>query len=735
MINNRYTGCHKGFFLNLSIVVLILLFFRIPSASSDNRIVKIGIYENAPKIFISESGQPSGIFIDIIESIAKSEGWRLQYVPGTWGEGLDRLEKREIDLMPDVAYTADREKIFAFHKVPVLSSWFQVYARKGSKIKSILDLAGRRIAVLERSVQQEAFSRLAAGFGLNITLISLPDYQTIFESVARGEVAAAITNRFYGLMHARKLGLEDTAVIFNPSTLFFSAPKGTNKELLNAIDAHLVNLKKDPQSIYYQSLKRWTSEEVRFKLPAWVKVVGLVVGVVLLLSLTASIVLKRQVDAHTRALSRRNEQMVIMDRTLRSTTTQLKRQHVLEKALQGVLDLTGLEGGLVCLVDRETGRLVQGASINASPKITADLSTRGLHMGDGLSGHGAKGGKPFILWDNTSASAFGTSEVFRNEGIRFLAAFPLTVRNETIGLLCIFSRTDVRPDPRKLDLVLDICAPVALAIENASLYEQVKGHAAELEQQVAVRTAELAAAMEKAEAADRIKSAFLATMSHELRTPLNSIIGFTGILLQGLAGPLNEEQRKQMTMVQGSSRHLLALINDVLDISKIEAGQLEFSFSTFALKPSIVKMVKLVSPLAEKKAIALRQNIADNVARVTSDQRRLEQVILNLLNNAVKFTEKGHVRISCRADNNHYLLSVSDTGIGMRPEELPGLFQPFHQIDTGLSRKHEGTGLGLSICKKLIDMMGGTIDVQSQWGRGSTFTIRFPRETRTGDLS
>jgi signal transduction histidine kinase len=356
-------------------------------------------------------------------------------------------------------------------------------------------------------------------------------------------------------------------------------------------------------------------------------------------------------------------------------------------------------------------------------------------MGDGLSGHGAKGGKPFILWDNTSASAFGTSEVFRNEGIRFLAAFPLTVRNETIGLLCIFSRTDVRPDPRKLDLVLDICAPVALAIENASLYEQVKGHAAELEQQVAVRTAELAAAMEKAEAADRIKSAFLATMSHELRTPLNSIIGFTGILLQGLAGPLNEEQRKQMTMVQGSSRHLLALINDVLDISKIEAGQLEFSFSTFALKPSIVKMVKLVSPLAEKKAIALRQNIADNVARVTSDQRRLEQVILNLLNNAVKFTEKGHVRISCRADNNHYLLSVSDTGIGMRPEELPGLFQPFHQIDTGLSRKHEGTGLGLSICKKLIDMMGGTIDVQSQWGRGSTFTIRFPRETRTGDLS
>lgn len=229
--------------------------------------------------------------------------------------------------------------------------------------------------------------------------------------------------------------------------------------------------------------------------------------------------------------------------------------------------------------------------------------------------------------------------------------------------------------------------------------------------------------------ADRIKSAFLATMSHELRTPLNSIIGFTGILIQGLAGPLNPEQHKQMAMVQKSSRHLLALINDVLDISKIEAGQLDLANTSFALPLSIEKMAKIIKPLADQKGLGLEVDIAPEVGSIVGDQRRLEQVILNLLGNAVKFTEKGWVRVCCRLASDQYELSFTDTGIGIQPEEIPGLFQPFHQIDSGLARKHEGTGLGLSICKKIIDLMGGSIEVASKWGQGSTFTLRLPRQT------
>jgi len=235
-------------------------------------------------------------------------------------------------------------------------------------------------------------------------------------------------------------------------------------------------------------------------------------------------------------------------------------------------------------------------------------------------------------------------------------------------------------------------------------------------------------AMEKAQEADRIKSAFLATMSHELRTPLNSIIGFTGIMLQGLAGPLNEEQHKQMSMVQNSSRHLLSLINDVLDISKIEAGQLDLSPAPFAVKPSLEKVVKLVAPLAAPKGIEVLLDLAEDVGILIADQRRFEQIVLNLVNNAIKFTESGQVRLTGRIDNDHVLVSIADTGIGMRAEELAGIFQPFHQIDTGLARKHEGTGLGLSICKKLLDLMGGSVEVQSQWGQGSLFTVCLPRQ-------
>ena len=254
-----------------------------------------------------------------------------------------------------------------------------------------------------------------------------------------------------------------------------------------------------------------------------------------------------------------------------------------------------------------------------------------------------------------------------------------------------------------------------------------------LERKVAERTADLETALTRAKAADQIKSAFLATMSHELRTPLNSIIGFSGIMLQGLAGELNAEQSKQLGMVRGSARHLLALINDVLDISKIEAGELEIRLKAFDLKASIGRIVASIMPMVEKKRLALSADFADLPDEFISDQRRVEQILLNLLSNAVKFTERGTVELSAEIASGVagragpvLLVRIADTGIGIQAEHLPMLFQAFRQIDTGISRQHEGTGLGLAICRRLADRLGGDILVESEFGRGSVFTLILP---------
>jgi signal transduction histidine kinase len=288
-------------------------------------------------------------------------------------------------------------------------------------------------------------------------------------------------------------------------------------------------------------------------------------------------------------------------------------------------------------------------------------------------------------------------------------------------------------------LALSLLILMLLRVSRALRFKQMDlQHAYDnMETKVIERTHELSIAKTAAESADRLKSAFLATMSHELRTPLNSIIGFTGIVLQERAGPLTGEQRKQLGMVQGSARHLLALINDVLDISKIEAGELTIESQPFDLRASIDKVVAIVKPLAEKKQLALNVQMSDDVQAFTGDARRVEQVLINLVGNAIKFTDTGSVtleasiatdvRLNDSAETcNAVRIRIADTGIGIKPDDMSLLFQPFRQVSTTLSRTHEGTGLGLAICRRLVHLMNGVITAESEWQKGSVFTVMLP---------
>ncbi|MBN2071622.1 MAG: PAS domain S-box protein [Candidatus Krumholzibacteriota bacterium] len=279
-----------------------------------------------------------------------------------------------------------------------------------------------------------------------------------------------------------------------------------------------------------------------------------------------------------------------------------------------------------------------------------------------------------------------------------------------------------------LSVGTDITERIRANEEIRRLHQDLQRHAAELEHRVEERTAELEIALDHAEESDRLKSAFLATMSHELRTPLNSIIGFSGILLMGLVGTLTPEQKKQLVMVQESAQHLLDLINDVLDISKIEAGHVELAYEGFDMREVIRDSIQKINPLADKKGLKITEMVNPDIGMIKGDSRRVQQVLLNLLSNAVKFTERGEVRIECSFADGFLKTRITDTGIGIKEEDIETLFKPFRQADTGTTRKYEGTGLGLSISRRLAESMGGSIIVESEYGKGSCFIFTLPVE-------
>lgn len=237
---------------------------------------------------------------------------------------------------------------------------------------------------------------------------------------------------------------------------------------------------------------------------------------------------------------------------------------------------------------------------------------------------------------------------------------------------------------------------------------------------------ELYQAKEAAEAASKAKSVFLANMSHELRTPLNSIINFARILISGLRGEVNEGQKDYLNRIRVSGEHLLGLINDILDLSKIEAGRVELHPEQIQLAELIQSVMATAAGLVKGKPIELRQELAADLSLVEADRTRLRQVLLNLLSNAAKFTDEGSITVRAVPNNGYVLVSVEDTGIGIAPEYLDTIFEEFQQVDSGTSRRYEGTGLGLAICRRLIELHGGRIWVESTVGKGSVFHFSLP---------
>jgi signal transduction histidine kinase/CheY-like chemotaxis protein len=272
---------------------------------------------------------------------------------------------------------------------------------------------------------------------------------------------------------------------------------------------------------------------------------------------------------------------------------------------------------------------------------------------------------------------------------------------------------------------------IATAIENARLYEAAQR---ELAERVRVEES-LREAKDAAEGANRAKSEFLANMSHELRTPLNAILGLSEAVLEKVFGPLTTKQDKSLRTIHESGQHLLDLINDILDLSKIEAGKMELDIYSIPVEPICRASLRFIKEQAYKKQIQVSFDIAPAITNLEADPRRLKQMLVNLLTNAVKFTPQGgQVGLEITKANGYMHFAVWDTGIGIAEEDLPRLFRPFQQIDSSLSRQYGGTGLGLSLVKRLAEMHGGSVAVESEPGKGSRFTVSLPSSAGVASL-
>ncbi len=461
---------------------------------------------------------------------------------------------------------------------------------------------------------------------------------------------------------------------------------------------------------------------------------------------------RKKADERLKTLA---DKLLTINRIITTISGKLFLKDILESVLDHVLNATGLEGGTICLVKPDA--TLQLAAHRATSEATIlDLTTNKIRIGECLCGESARNKKPLILRNREEVLEFATRESTRGEDIRFHAAFPMIKGDKCIGVLCIFTRTDKKPLESGLKLIETITPQIALAIENAELYEKSILNAAMLENKVRERTTdlrenqialvnivedlnfkteELEKANEKLKEIDRLKSIFIASMSHELRTPLNSVIGFSSILLNEWLGTLNQEQKENLAVILKSGKHLLALINDVIDISKIEAGILEVRYTDFDLYDLIIDAVMPFQKEAKEKGLELNIDAPHQIMH--TDKRRLLQCLINLASNAVKFTGKGSVRITVQKASsrdektnlqlNFVEISVEDMGIGIKQDDLPKLFKPFVRIESPLTAKVPGTGLGLYLAKKLVtEVLKGDIIVKSAYEKGSNFTIRIP---------
>src|SRR5215510_11166417 len=419
----------------------------------------------------------------------------------------------------------------------------------------------------------------------------------------------------------------------------------------------------------------------------------------------------QELQTRTGELARSVRELKALGEVSRAVSSTLDLETVLTSIVSNAVQLSGTDGGAVYEFHEETQEFHLRATHRLDERLIEALRANPPRLGEGALGRAAKIREPVEIHDILEADAYDSP--FRNlqaeAGVRAVLAIPLLREDRIIGGLVVRRKSPGEFRSEVIDLLKTFATQSALAIQNARLFREIEDKSCQIE------------------AANRHKSEFLANMSHELRTPLNAIIGFSEVLGERMFGELNEKQAEYTDDILSSGRHLLSLINEILALSKVEAGRMELELATFDLPLAIDNARTFVRERATKHGINLDVTVDERLGDFVGDERKIKQILLNLLSNAVKFTpEGGRIGINARQADGSVEISVSDTRIGISPEDQAKIFEEFRQVGGDYAHKREGTGLGLTLAKKFVELHGGKIWVTSEVGKGSTFSFILP---------
>jgi signal transduction histidine kinase len=418
--------------------------------------------------------------------------------------------------------------------------------------------------------------------------------------------------------------------------------------------------------------------------------------------------LEKQVEERTAELSKTLEELRALGDVSQAVNSTIDLETVLSTIISKAAQLSGTEAGTIFEFDEPTQEFYFRASYGMDEALISAVKGQHGHWGETVLGQVVLHREPMQIADAAHVSSSLVLDAIVRAGFRALLIIPLLSADRMVGALVVRRKAPGEFPQSTINLLQTFAAQSVLAIQNARLFHEIAEKSRELE------------------IASRHKSQFLANMSHELRTPLNAILGYAELMLDDIYGKTPDKMRSVIERLQSNGRHLLGLINDVLDLSKIEAGQLSLALTDYSLRDMVHNVFSAVEPLAKEKKLAFKVEIVPDLPEGHGDERRITQVLLNLVGNAIKFTDQGEVAIKAAAENGSFTVAVRDSGPGIAAADQGKIFEEFQQADSSITRKKGGTGLGLSISKRIIELHGGRIWVESEPGCGSTFSFTLP---------